>query len=164
MTEFHSSAPFGGWDNELPISANDVVRRWRQLLSTDRPWRYMPLYDVVGTMRAMLSELLDEGRDLDAAGRRGRMLCAAYDHGAFRRAQGCRREDITCEFGILLDALDSAMARRGMSRNLIRDALSILDADLELAQQAAVAGWLGEPTRHRIRIESRFFKRPGGLE
>jgi len=163
MTEFHSSAPFGGSDNELPISAKEVVDRWWRMLSLERPWRYMPLDDAHGTMRRVLSELLDEGRDLDADGRRGRMLCAAYDHGEFRREQGCRQESITCEFGILLDALDTSLAKRGMSPSLIRDALSVLDADLELAQQAAVAGWFGKP-RNRSRIDSRFYGRRGGTE
>lgn len=92
----------------------------------------------------MLNELLNQARDPQDGLRIRRLAIAAFDHGLFRHAQGCGRDDIICEFGIVLDALDGAFRRKGLSHGLVQDALSDLDSEIDLAQKSALRGfWRG---------------------
>lgn len=141
MSNFGDSEPFGGWDDALPVYADDVVRRWWGILASEKPWADMPRDDSVGHMRRVLNELLNEARDPDQEARQLNMVAAAHEHGSFRRAQRCRAEDLVCEFGLIIDALDGALQSTGMPSNLIGDALRVLDADVSLAQEAATRGW-----------------------
>lgn len=140
MNEFGDSASFGGWDDAIPVNADDVVDGWWRILRIEKPWADMPRDDALGHMRRVLRELVNQARDPDHEARRY-MLAAAHDHGSFRRAQRCRHEDLVCEFGLVLDALDTALQRTGMPSALIRDSLSALDPDLWLAQEAATNAW-----------------------
>jgi hypothetical protein len=140
MSEFGEAETFGSWDDGLPLYPDDVVRRWWRILSTQKPWAEMPRDDAFGLMRRVLSHLLNQAREPDRDARRY-MIAAAREHGAFRRAQRCRQEDLVCEFGLVLDALDGALQRTGIPSNLIRDVLGVLDSDLLLAQDAATKGW-----------------------
>lgn len=133
-----------GWDCELPICVDEVTRRWWRILQLETPWRDMPCDDALGAIRRVLSELLYQPRDPQDGLRMRRLAIAAFDHGLFRQAQGCDRDDIICEFGIVLDALDGALRHRGLSRGLVQDALSNLDAEIDLAQKSALRGfWRG---------------------
>jgi len=163
MSESGDSASFESWDDAIPVYADDVVRRWWRILSKEKPWAEMPRDDALGQMRSVLSKLLNQARDPDREARRN-MISAARDHGTFRRAQGCRREDLICEFGLVLDALDGALQHTGMSSNLIRDSLSVLDSDITLAQEAATRGWLHAVPERPIATDGWFNRRLGEIE
>jgi hypothetical protein len=140
MNEFGFDA-FGGWDDEPSLCAGVVVRHWRSTVVKYSPWDAMPADDVLGNMRRVLSELLNDARDIDHQARRVRMLAAAHEHGVFRRAQRCSSEHIYCEFGLVLDALASVLYRGGVCGDLVQNALTILDPDVRLAEHAAMIGW-----------------------
>jgi hypothetical protein len=141
MMDFGGADEFGNWGDELPVAADRVVRRWWHILMDAAPWRMMPVDDGLGSMRRVMSELLNEGGDLDRGARHLRLTSAARDHGAFRRAQRCSLEDLSCEFGLLLDALDGEMRHAGMTSAVVRDILTVLDSEFCLAQEAAARGW-----------------------
>jgi hypothetical protein len=141
MADFSAWEQFGGWDHALPIAVDDLLSIWWRILSGEAPWINMVADDRRGSMRRVVAELVNEARDPDDDVRVRRLGVAAFEHGAFRAAQGCRRGDVVCEFGIVLDALDEALRRLGASPALTRDALAGLDPDLELAQRIAIRGW-----------------------
>jgi hypothetical protein len=92
-------------------------------------------------MRRVVAELVNEARDPNDAPRLARLTQAAFDHGSFRRAQGCEGADVLCEFGILMESLDAALRRAGMPTRMIQDALACVDLELEKAEDAALLGW-----------------------
>lgn len=163
MSEFGDSASFGSWDDDIPLYADDVVQRWWGILSGEKPWADMTRDDAFGQMRRVLRELLNQAREPDQESRRY-MVAAAREHGSFRRAQRCRREDLVCEFGLVLDALDAALQRSGMPSSLIRDSLSVLDYDISLAQEAAANGWSHGVPAPTFETDSWFNRLLGGRD
>lgn len=147
MTDFSPWQQFGGWDHTIPLSVDDVVSRWWRILSCEAPWTAMPADDRWGTMRRLVAELVNEARDPDDEKRTRRLTALAFEHGAFRAAQRCRRSDVVCEFGIVLDALDSALRQLGAPQSLIVDAMSGFDPEVEIAQRTALKGWQRAATR-----------------
>lgn len=141
MSDFGELAPFGGCDEELPIWPDQVMSRWWQLLGSQSPWREMPLDDAFGAIRKLLSELLNEGRDIDHERRQVRMLLAARDHGVIRRSQRCESAILAHEFDCLLHALHFVTRDLGLARVTLRDTLVVFDSELARAEQAATQGW-----------------------
>ena len=140
MTDFGMHS-FGAWDDALPVRTDDVLDLWWVTLVEDSPWSAMPRDDAFGHMRRVVSEFLNESRDLYGAERTRRLVQAARDHGAFRRAQLCRREDVQCEFGVVVDAVDAALRIHGMAPVLVESAMTLLKADFLVARHAATEGW-----------------------
>ncbi len=149
MSDFSAWNQFGGWDHVVPLEVNDVVDRWWSILAVEAPWLDMWVDDRLGSMRRVVGELVNEVRDPDDNERLRRLAGAAFEHGAFRAAQGFRRSDVICEFGILLDALDSALRQLGTPAAVAKDALAGLDPEVELAQRTALRSWHRAAT-HRI--------------
>lgn len=141
MSDSNWSNPYGGWDDAPLVCASDVMSRWTQMLGHEQPWAAMPSDDVRGMMRPMLSELLNEGRDVDHDDRQRRLVRFAHDHGAFRSAQKISQAELVAEIGIVRDALEGALRKMGMGTRAARETLAALDAELTLAERAAVRGW-----------------------
>lgn len=141
MSNSNWSNPFGGWDDSPLVCAADVVDRWIRLLEFESPWSVMPRDDFVGMMRPMLSELLNEARDVDHDLRLRRLVQVAHDHGAFRSAQRMTQAELMAEIEVVRDALESALRKTGMGPRAAGETLATFAAELELAQRAAVRGW-----------------------
>jgi hypothetical protein len=141
MSAFHWSNPFGGWDDSPLVSAADVIRRWSRLLAHENPWSGMPRDDFPGLMRPTLSELLNEARDADHETRLRRLVRRAHDHGAYRSAQGLSQAELMAEIEVVRDALEGALRKAGLGTRAAEETLATLDAELELAERAAVRGW-----------------------
>lgn len=133
---------FGGFDDEIAIAANVLVTSWWDLLSAKEPWRDMLPDDALGTMRRILSELLNEGRDSMREERFARMTLAAREHGAFRHAQRCSARSVFEEFAFVLDAAELVLAENGHSDDFIADTIVVLESDVEVALEAALDGWM----------------------
>ncbi len=137
-----SQYPFGGFDDEIAIAADILLKSWWSILSVHEPWSDVPVDDAYGMMRPVLSELLNEGRDCDRRGRTRRMILAARQHGAFRRGQRFTPRSLQDEFDSVLNAAEAVMSERGLSAEYITDALVLLESDVELALDASLAGWM----------------------
>jgi hypothetical protein len=137
-----SQCPFGGFDDEIAIAANVLLKTWWNILAVREPWSDMPMDDAYGMMRPVLSELLNEGRDSDRRERARRMMLAARKHGAFRHAQKYALRDLHDEFDSVLNATEAVMSEHGLSGEFIADALVLLERDVRLALDAALAGWM----------------------
>jgi len=137
-----SQYQFGGFDDEIAIAADILLKSWWSMLSVREPWSDMPMDDAYGVMRPVLSELLNEGRDCDRRKRAKRMMLAARRHGAFRRAQRCTLRSLQDEFDSVLDAAEAVMSEHGLSAEYIIDALVLLERDVSLALDASLAGWM----------------------
>lgn len=145
------SNAFGPWDDSPLVCAADVIHRWTRLLEYESPWSIMPRDDLTGLMRPVLSELLNEGRDLDHELRLRRLVHFAHDHGAFRSAQRISQAELMAEIEVVRDALDAALRKTGMGPRAADETLATLGAELDLAQRAAVRGWYrGAVRRHAV--------------
>lgn len=133
--------PFNGWDDSPPVCVDDVLRRWTRTLDSEHPWSEMPRDDQRGMMRRLLSELLNEARDVDHDQRQRRLVTAAYDHGAFRSAQRCSESQLVSELASVRDAVRCALLRAGMGPLIVHETLSALEREIGLAERAAVRGW-----------------------
>ena len=138
-----SHHPFGGFDDEIAIAADVLLRSWWRLLSERDPWRDTPLDDSLGMMRRVLSELLNEARDCDRRGRIARMTVAARAHGAFRHAQRYSPRNVYEEFDFLLPAAEAVMTEQGLSPEFVTDAIAILESEVGIALDSALDGWMG---------------------
>lgn len=147
MSTSNWSDSFGGWDESPVVCVADVIRRWTRMIGRERPWSAMPRDDLHGLMRPILSELLNEARDADHSSRQRRLVHAAHDHGIFRAALRLSQAELITEIEIARDALEGALRRTGMSHRAVHETLVALEAELELAQRAAVRGW----SRGRLR-------------
>lgn len=141
MNIFDPRESLGGWDDAPPVHVDDVVRRWARLISREHPWREMPRDDVRGRMRPLMSELLNEARDLDDRDRRRRLAVAAREHGAYRAAQGCSEEQLADEFGLAIVAIGGMLRSVGISKRSAQATIESLGADFRLAQRSAVRAW-----------------------
>ena len=150
MSASNWSNPFGGWDDSPLVCAADVIRRWTRLVECESPWSSMPRDDLLGLIRPVLSELLNEGRDVDHGRRLRRLVHFAHDHGAFRSAQRLSQAELMAEIQVVRDALERALRRTGMGSRAAEETLAALDRELELAQRAAVRGWY----RGRVRRQT----------
>jgi hypothetical protein len=137
-----SQYPFGGFDDEIAIAADRLLKSWWSMLSVREPWSEMPMDDACGMMRPVLSELLNEGRDCDRRERIRRMILAAREHGAFRRRQRFTPRSLQDEFDSVLNAAETVMSEHGFSAEYITDALVLLERDVSLALDASLAGWM----------------------
>jgi hypothetical protein len=136
-----SMNPFGGWDDTLPVCVTQVIRRWTTMHDHEPPWAGMSRDDVLGMMRPLLSELLNEARDVDHERRRRRLVMIAHDHGAFRSSQRCSEADVLAELELAREAVELSLRQAGMSARAAREMLATLDAEFALAQRASVRGW-----------------------
>lgn len=137
-----SQYSFGGFDDEIAIAADVLLKSWWTRISVREPWSDMPMDDAYGMMRPVLSELLNEGRDCDRRARARRMLLAARKHGAFRHAQRYAPRSLQDEFDSVLNAAEAVMSEQGLSAEFIADALVLLERDVRLALDAALTGWM----------------------
>jgi hypothetical protein len=137
-----SQYPFGGFDDEIAIAAEILLKSWWSMLSVREPWSDTPMDDAYGMMRPVLSELLNEGRDCDRRERTRRMMLAARKHGAFRRGQRFTPRSLQDEFDSVLNAAEAVMSEHGLSTEYIADVLVLLERDVRLALDASLAGWM----------------------
>ena len=158
MSDSYWSNPFGGWDDSPLVCATDVIRRWTRLIQYESPWSSMPRDDLLGMMRPVLSELLNEGRDLDHDTRLRRLVRSAHDHGAFRSAQRLSQAELMAEIEVVRDALDRALRSSGVGPRAAEEMLAALDGELELAQRAAVRGWYRGSVRRQT-VAGSWFER-----
>lgn len=156
MSASNWSNPFGGWDDSPLVCAADVLHRWTQMLEDESPWSIMPRDDLLGLMRPMLSELLNEAREFDHDRRLRRLVHLAHDHGAFRSGQRVSQAELVAEIEIVRDALDGALRNSGMGARAAEETLASLAAELELAQRASVRGWYRGCARRQAVTESWF--------
>ena len=141
MSASNWSNPYGGWDDSPLVCAADVIHRWTRMLGHEQPWAAMPVDDLLGLMRPMLSELLNEARDLDHDIRHRRLVQFAHDHGAFRSAQKISQAELVAEIEVVRDALEGVLRKSGMGSRAAQETLATLDAEFTLAERAAVRGW-----------------------
>lgn len=137
-----SHYPFGGFDDEIAIAADTLLKSWWSMLSVREPWSDVPMDDAYGMMRPVLSELLNEGRDCDRRERSRRMMLAARKHGAFRRGQRFTPRSLQDEFDSVLNAAEVVMSEHGLSAEYITDALLLLERDVGLALDGSLVGWM----------------------
>ena len=141
MSASNWSNPFNGWDDSPQVCVADVIQRWTCLIEDESPWSVMPRDDLLGLMRPLLSELLNEGREVDHERRLRRLVHLAHDHGAFRSAQRVSQAELVAEIEIVRDAIESALQRAGMGTRAAEETVASLGPELELAQRASVRGW-----------------------
>lgn len=141
MSASEAFNPFNGWDDSPPVCVDDVLRRWIRMLDGERPWSEMQRDDLHGMMRPLLSELLNEARDVDHDQRQRRLVTAAHDHGAFRSAQRCSELQVVTELTSVREAVRCALLKAGMGPLTVQETLYALDGELGLAERAAVRGW-----------------------
>ncbi len=134
---FDPRHPAGEWEFPPDIRVDAVLRRWQQILSRESPWDAMPLDDITGRMRRVLSELLNESADLDHVARRRRLMRGARDHGEFRAGLGVEEGDQMTEFGLLLVAIEGALREGGMSATAAQDTVAVLESEVWLAEYVA---------------------------
>lgn len=140
MSDYWSN-PFDGWDDSPLVCAADVIGHWTRLVEGENPWSVMPKDDFPGLMRPMLGHLLNDGRDSDHDRRLRSLVYTAHDHGAFRSAQRLSQAELMAEMELVRDALASALRKTGMSARATAETVVTLEAELELAERAAVRGW-----------------------
>ena len=126
MMPFDRTEPPGGWDDGLPVWPDEVLRRWWRCRAAELPWRDMPADDAFGYMRRILSELLNEARDIDHESRQCRLRIAARAHGAFRREQLCGLTDLACELEAVVAVVNTALCDSGQAESTTRD--SVVDS------------------------------------
>ncbi len=141
MNLFDPREHFGEWGAAPLVYVDDVMRRWSVILSREAPWSAMPCDDVRGVMRSVVSELMNDARDLDDTTRRQRLAVAAREHGAFRAGQGCSEEQVTEEFEYVLLAIEGALRGVGVNAHAAETAVAALDADFWLSERAALRAW-----------------------
>jgi hypothetical protein len=141
MSAYDAFNPFNGWDDSPPVRVDEVLRGWTHMLDSERPWSEMPRDDQHGMMRPLLSELLNEARDVDHDQRQRRLVTAAHDHGAFRSAQRCSESQLVAELTSIREALRSALRKAGLGPLTVQETLYALDLEIRLAERAAVRGW-----------------------
>jgi hypothetical protein len=156
--------PFDGWDDSPPVCVDDVLRRWTRMLDSERPWSEMPRDDQFGMMRPLLSELLNEARDVDHDQRQRRLVTAAHDHGAFRSAQHCSESQVVTELASMRDAVECALRKAGLGPLTVQETLSALELEIRLAERAAVRGWYRGTLRRSVTEVSWFEKLLDELE
>lgn len=155
MSDYWSN-PFNGWDDSPLVCAADVIRDWARLVENESPWSVMPRDDFLGLIRPMLSHLLNEGRDSDHDRRLRSLVYTAHDHGAFRSAQRLSQAELLAEIELVRDALASSLRKTGLSKRATAETLVTLDAELELAERAAVRGWYRGSVRRATAAASWF--------
>ena len=138
---------FGESDERPPLRFDSVVRRWWVMLAEEAPWSTMRPDDALGMMSRILRELLSESREVERRAQDVRVAAAAHEHGAFRRSQACRLEDLTSEFDALFAALVDELRANGFGGLTLGNAMVSLRAELGLAQKAAITGWSLEPLK-----------------
>jgi hypothetical protein len=145
MMPFDATGAFGGYDDGVPVRSDTVLRRWWSFVENEAPWNAMPADDAFGSLRRILSELLNEAREIDHEERRVRLLAAARAHGAFRRGQLCGLADLVSEFEIVVVALRVVLCESGHGECMARDTVIVLDPEIRLSQLAAAQGWNRTP-------------------
>ena len=156
MSASNWSYPYGGWDDAPLVCVADVIRHWARMLEHEQPWSVMPADDLRGLMRPMLSELLNEARDIDHEVRHRRLVRFAHDHGAFRSAQRLTQAELVAEIEVVRDALEAALRTSGLGSRAARETVATLHAEFRLAERAAVRGWYRGSMRPTSRTRSWF--------
>lgn len=139
--EFEGMGAFGGCDDDLPVCPEALAQRWWTFLATESPWDGMRNDDAFGYMRRILSELLNEARDIDHDERRLRLVLASGSHGAFRRAQRCTLPDLVHEFELVVAAVHFIIRENGYDERMARDTITCLAPELRLSLRMAAQGW-----------------------
>ncbi len=96
-------------------------------------------------MRKLLSELLNEGRDIDHKKRRSRLRSAAHAHGAFRREQLCGLSDLARELTAVVESINAELLDGGQGKSTTRDMVEVLALELQIAHAATVEGFNRAP-------------------
>jgi len=131
-----------GWDWErIPANVDAVLLRWFTTIRITAPWRAIPTDDVLGYMRPVVSELLNEAYHPSDGGRVVRLSSAARVHGLFRGRQRCDWQVVAAEIDALVGAFESAMLDAKQPRSLVRDCLVLIQADIRLVHEFAQIGW-----------------------
>ena len=97
----------------------------------------MPQDDASGSMRTVVSELLNEAREPYDDRRADRLTNALRDHAAFRRRQALGPRLVADEIDALKAAIASALCESGAAPLLVGDFAIVLGAELDALSPAA---------------------------
>ena len=126
------------WDwDRIPLEVDQVLDIWRQMLRSQHPWNAMPQDDASGSMRAVVSELLNEAMEPSDGRRDVRLANALRDHGEFRRDQGFGDRVLVDEIAALKAAITAALREQVASPDLAVDFATVLGAELDANAVAA---------------------------
>jgi hypothetical protein len=139
---FPSALNAWDWDTFV-VDARALFSRWRALTASEAPWTEMAADDAAGCMRSVISELVNEAHEPCDGSHDWRLLLAAFEHGRFRRLQGCSSAILTREFDALRTGLRAVLGDTLISPSVVADALVVLEPELVAAGEAAMAGWEG---------------------
>jgi hypothetical protein len=133
------------------VTADELFATWTRLAHGRPPWQDMPVDDLTGYMRAVLSVLAGahSATHLDGP---AALAMAARRHGEFRRQQSCSMEMLTADIEFIADALADRLESRRAPCQLIDRALVALVPELHRIHRAAHAGyvdWSLIPRRRR---------------
>jgi hypothetical protein len=128
------------WDwDRIPLEVDQVLDIWRQMLCSRHPWCAMPQDDASGSMRIVVSELLNEAMEPNDGRRDVRLSNALRDHSEFRRDQGFGDRVIVDEIAALKAALGTALRECIASPVLAVDFATVLSAELDAIRATARA-------------------------
>lgn len=124
--------PIDAWDwDRIPLEVTQVLDIWRRMLFSRHPWCTMPQDDASGSMRVVVSELLNEAMEPSDGRRDVRLANALRDHGEFRRDQGFGDRVIADEIVALKAAIGTALRECVASPVLAVDFATVLSAELD---------------------------------
>ena len=130
--------PIDAWDwDRIPLEVDQVLDIWRKMLHSKYPWNAMPHDDASGSMRAVVSELLNEAMEPNDGRRDVRLANALRDHGEFRHDQGFGDRVIVDEISALKAAINAALREQIASPDLAVDFATVLGAELDANAVAA---------------------------
>ena len=124
------------WDH-IPVDVRQVMDTWRRLVRRRHPWCAMPQDDASGSMRIVISELLNEAREPYDDRRADRLRNALRDHADFRRRQHLGSRLVADEIDALKRAIDAALRESGASPLLVGDIAIVFGAELDSSSPAA---------------------------
>jgi hypothetical protein len=122
-----------------------LAEQWASIARRREPWRSMPLDDLLGELRAVISVMLRAVPVRDDRIPRRLELCGRI-HGSFRRRQGIGVAAVTDESIMLLEALQDILQRHGASAGIVEAVIAHLGRDLHLVRRAMSAGYLDGPS------------------
>jgi hypothetical protein len=124
-----------------PFRAKDVLPDWWAALARDVPWNRMTRDDALGEIRRVVRTLIRVLRNPGVQESHDWLLQAAYEHGAFRRAQRCDLEALGFEFDVLVLMIDRAICLADLGPQTTSNARLALEEEVRAAQKAAARGW-----------------------
>lgn len=134
-----AAGSFDAWDwDGIPLEANYVLCLWSRSLCRRDPWCGMPKDDASGSMRIIISELLNEAREPYDRRRVDRLTSALRDHVDFRRRQEFSPRLVTDEIDTLKGAIGTALRESGASPLLVDDFAFVLTAELDALSEVVL--------------------------